>query len=174
MFFKILLFLLSIKTILSLNSNDFCYSTEVMCLNNRECTKECNDLFRKYKCSRNLCTVNKTKCDEYINEKWFDILSLSYSNRISRFQSRIKNCTKVTFKLDPKDVCTNINKICFEESFFFDSFSTNVSKIKKRQDCKCNGKYSYKCEDNFCAVKKRACDAFITLKSKLINKILKC
>ena len=56
MFFKVILFLIIIKSLSSLNSNDFCYSNEVICLNNRECTKECNDLLRKYKCSGQLCT----------------------------------------------------------------------------------------------------------------------
>ncbi len=83
MLFKITLFLITIKTISSINSNDFCFSTEAICLNNRECSKECDDLLRKYKCSRHLCAINEIKCNEYKKEEWFDILSLSYSNRIN-------------------------------------------------------------------------------------------
>ena len=172
MLFKIILFLITIELILSLNSNDFCYSTEVMCLNNRECTKECNDLFRKYKCSDHLCAINKTKCDEYINERWFDILSLSHSNRINRFKSKIKNCTKIIFKLNSNDLCTNQNKICFKKISYFDWISTNVYTIKKKIGCDCNGKYEYKCGGHFCAVNNKACDAFIALNPK--NKFLKC
>ncbi len=172
MFFNIILFLITIKTISSLNSNDFCYSNEVMCLNNRECTRECNDLLRKYKCSRHLCAINENKCNEYKKEEWFNILSLSYSNRINRFKSKIKNCTTVTFKLNPNDVCTNKNKICFQKISYFDWISTNVYIVKKKVNCDCNGKNAYKCEDHYCSVNNEACDAFKTLKPK--NKLLKC
>ena len=171
MFFKVILFLIIIKSLSSLNSNDFCYSNEVICLNNRECTKECNDLLRKYKCSGQLCTINETKCNEYINEEWFDMLSLSYSNRINRFKSKVKNCSKAVFKLNSNDVCTNKNKICFKKYSYFDWISTNTYTIKKRADCDCNGKYTYKCGDHFCTVNNKACDAFMVLKPNFKHKI---
>ena len=169
MLFKIIiLFLITVKSISSLNSNYFCYSNEL--------NKECNDLFRKYKCSDHLCAINKTKCDEYINERWFDILSLSYSKRINRFKSKIKNCTKIIFKLNSNDLCTNQNKICFKKISYFDWISTNVYTIKKKIGCDCNGKYEYKCGGHFCAVINKACDAFIALNPNLEHKfkILKC
>jgi hypothetical protein len=173
MLFKIILFLITIKSISSLNSNDFCYSNEVMCLNNRECTKECNDFIRKYKCSDNLCTINETKCDEYMKKEYIGLLITT--NFIHRFQSKIKYCSKIAFKFKSNDVCLKKNN-CYKIRFHFNWLPNTVYVTTIKKDCECNGKHAFICGDHFCAANNKACDAFIHLKPKLKNKfkILKC
>ena len=176
MLFKIiLLFLITIKSILSLNSNDFCYSAESICLNKRECTQECNNLFRQYKCNEHLCTVNETMCDKYITEEWINLLRLSHSNRLNSLKSKIKYCTKAAFKLNPNDFCIKKSETCYKKRIKFNWLPINLN-TRIRVNCPCNGSYSYECGDYFCAVNNKACDAFMNLKPNLKNKfkILKC
>jgi hypothetical protein len=133
MFNKILILLtvmLLIQSIDSLNSADLCISSV------------CNEEY-SFKCTKNLCSFNRQTCNEYYRFK-MNYISRPFHNSIS-FQS----CE--SYKLRENDYCLRNNNC------YYNVFSTMRKTSKKIMDCKCNGKYSFKC-DEYCTLDHNYCD----------------
>jgi hypothetical protein len=136
--------ILLIQSINSLNSADLCISSV------------CNEEY-SYKCTNNLCSFNKQKCIDYYKFKM-----KHYSNS---FYKLISFQTCESYKLTENDYCLSYNN-CFQTQFINTGFVTmrqtsrprKPSKtFNKKIDCKCDGKYSFKCGE-FCTIDNSYCD----------------
>ena len=89
-----------------------------------------------------------------------------FENYYETFLSQIKDCPKAPpkYKWNSNDVCLNA-KDCFQ------TIRLLWSSIIKKGECKCKGKYDYKCDSDYCASNKQACNH---LKQMVRSKIKKC
>ena len=77
----------------------------------------------------------------------------------------IKVCPKLPkYKWNSNDVCLNTND-CLQTTFW-----RIWSTLLKLDECKCKGKYNYKCNSDYCASDKRACDYLKQTKNLIIKK----
>ena len=150
-----------------LTVTDFCQKTEVKGKINAECQNIYNsscdsNLCAKYQSScQNINSLFRAKYNFYRYEKDFIIYLIQYKS----FLKKLKKCPKpVEYKWKPHDVCLN-TKNCVNT--FIKIWSLN--QVKKRE-CKCKGKYSYRCSSDYCALNKKDCDG---LKKKDVR-IKKC
>jgi hypothetical protein len=89
-----------------------------------------------------------------------------FQNQYEAFMKLIKVCPKPPkYKLNPNDVCLN-TKDCLQTTFW-----RIWSTLLKPGECKCRGKYNFKCNSDYCASDKRACNH---LKKKKTAKIKNC
>jgi hypothetical protein len=146
---KILLIIFSIKLMECIRVTDYCQKTEIK----GKINAECQNIYNFY-CDSNLCakyqsscrTINslfRSKNNLYRYEKDFIKISMKYKS----FLKQTKECPNPTeYKWKPNDVCLN-TKRCVNTFITIWSFS----QIKKRE-CKCKGKYSYKCSSDYCDI----------------------
>ena len=147
---KILLILLALNWIECLEVKDFCYK-----LKTKVKEFECNGDYSQ-SCGNGVCTKDEYNCK---------LIALYYffPNTLNQYMKHIKYCPKPpseTVKWKSNDVCLN-TKDCVNT--FITIWSLN--QIKKRE-CKCIGKYSYRCNSDYCALNKQACDGLKNKKSK--------
>jgi hypothetical protein len=89
-----------------------------------------------------------------------------FKNNFEAFIKLIKKCPKqLKYKLNSNDVCLN-TKDCFKSSLW-----RIWSTLLKTDECKCRGKYNFRCNSDYCALDKQACD---TLKQVKQSNITKC
>jgi hypothetical protein len=157
--FKVIGFLLilsSIKLMQSIKVNDFCYQISI-----KYKVIDCEENNKyNYDCGHGLCAIDRYSCQSL---KLFSSVKniekneakKSYiKNNFKLFMSLIKDCKKSLkkYKLNLIDVCLK-RKDCFKEHGF-----GIWSILMKPDKCKCKGKYNYKCNSDYCASDKRACD----------------
>jgi len=76
-----------------------------------------------------------------------------FQNNFEKFIQVIKDCTKPPkYKWNSTDVCMNTND-CFKAHGY-----GIWSILMKPDGCKCTGNYNHKCNSNYCASDKRACE----------------
>lgn len=110
-----------------------------------------------YNCGDFVCTKNQYTCH---------ILSIFSARKCyESFVKKINSCPEpLEKKWSTNDVCKN-TKQC-EKPSIHRLWSIQIKLIA----CKCIGKYSYKCNDDYCGLNKMACDG---LNTKMV-KIKKC
>jgi hypothetical protein len=131
-----------------------------MCFPKEAEITECHGKY-KYNCGDFVCTKNEYSCQML---SLFSVLKGDHFKKYESFIKEIKECPKPPkYKWQPNDVCLNTNDC--------------VSTLKriwpynrvKLTACKCTGKYIYKCNHDYCALNKLACEG---LKKNV--KIKKC
>jgi hypothetical protein len=153
---RIFIFVQSIQLVFSLNSAE-------ICINSSPCEE-----IHNFQCIKDICSVNKKTCDDYLVFK--SILSqYFFKSLLVNFESNIQTCD--SFKLTKNDYCLN-NSNCLKKINFQWHFGFRTIKLK--QECKCEGKNSFKCGD-YCTSDKLHCDS-LNLRIEMINKteIPKC
>jgi hypothetical protein len=161
----LLLFIVfSIDILESIEVTDFCQKKELNGIK-----PECQGFFN-ISCDSNLCAKKESTCQDinslfrsksnfYRYEKDF----IKYAKQYKLLLKQIKECAKpAEYNWNPNDVCLN-TKYCVNTLITLRSFY----QVKVRE-CKCRGKYSYRCDD-YCALDKKACDGL-----KKVKKIKKC
>jgi hypothetical protein len=159
----ILILILSVNYLESLNLTDYCLNKETK-RNHLECHGKHN-----LSCGDILCSNHEASCrgirlfsgvkNMQRNEKNY----LHYRKKFNLFLRQIKLCPEAPkYKWNTNDICLN-SKDCFKAIYGVWSFQM------KQTECKCTGKYSYKCTNNFCATNKKVCDE--ALKGNSISKI---
>lgn len=119
------------------------------------------------KCVDIYCTKDQKSCKNIIMFTSVKFIKQGfYKQRYELFKKQIRNCSQsIKYKWNSKDVCLNA-KNCIKPSIHR-LWSIQMIPI----ECKCTGKHSFRCNGNYCALNKQACDG---LKSKPITKIMKC
>jgi hypothetical protein len=156
---KFVYFLILINFIECIKVKEFCYKPRI---NNK--LVNCHSM-HSFECGSNLCSVDIKACQRIII---FSTMTLAkegiHKERYKTFKSHIVNCTQPPppkYKWSPNDVCMN-TRDCKRPAY-----------VKKWSTyrCKCGGRYSFNCNNNYCALNKHACQG---LKSKPFEKIMKC
>ena len=153
-----LLILSSIKLMQSIKANDFCYQISI----NNKIIINCEENNHKYiyDCGHGLCAIDRYSCQSIKlfssvkNIEKNEVIKTYIKNNFKLFTSLIKDCKKSIkkYKFNLIDVCLK-RKDCFKEHGF-----GIWSILMKPDKCKCKGKYKYKCNSDYCASDKRACD----------------
>ena len=118
---KLILVTQVIRSIQSLQPNEYCFSNDILCFknNNVECSKLCNSPNKTYRCQNDVCTRNRAKCNDYLrNNKNSNIIRIcplmpfrTSINDVCRKNS-INDCKgKYAFKCNDT-ICTTNNKAC--------------------------------------------------------------
>jgi len=121
---------------------------------------ECHGKYN-YNCGDFVCTKNEYSCQML---SLFSVLKGDHFKKYESFIKEIKECPKPPkYKWQPNHVCLNTNDCV-----------TTLKRIwpynrVKLTACKCTGKYIYKCNHDYCALNKLACEG---LKKNV--KIKKC
>ena len=173
---KILFILfISIQLVFSLKSDYLCRLEQIVCKGFYDSKQQyktkcklvdCSSSFST-KCGINTCSRNRTECQEYkkfnsyvhtwigkqaaLNPKMTDMY-LKERATLHAFNKDIKACKKRMYKLESNDFCLN-GFVCAEKL----SLSFGYTLIKKKIDCKCPNKNSYKC-GIYCTKDSIACD----------------
>ena len=160
----------------SIKLNDFCFRKET-CEASSDCKERCYGKF-SFKCGHGLCSTNKYNCQSI---KLFSIISGHLRNDIQYeefeknyqiFLQRIADCPLVDYNWTANDVCLNSKSCYYKPNIPFRLINKKINLIKYT-DCDCIGEYSYKCDHNFCARHKNACNESL-IKSKEQDNIKKC
>jgi hypothetical protein len=146
----------------TLKVTDFCEKLEI---NDRE--QKCKGNY-SLTCAGILCAKDRYSCQSIrvlhgiknIQKTEKDYVFLQ--NNFKAFMKLIQKCPKP--KWNPNDVCLN-TKNCFQTSLW-----RIWSTLLKPGECKCRGKYNYKCKSDYCALDKQACD--LLKKIKIIKKCI--
>jgi len=112
---------------------------------------ECHGKY-KYNCGQFVCTKNEYSCQML---SLFSGLKGKHREKYESFINEVKECSeppKYKLKSNDDDVCFNSNKCV-----------TTLLRIwpynrVKLTECKCTSKYDYKCNRDFCALSKLACE----------------
>ena len=152
---KLVYFLVLIKIMDCIKSTDFCHKTSI---NNK-----CYDKVHNFNCGHDLCSADVKSCQSIIIFSKMTLTKEGFQKeRFKSFKNQIKNCPEPPkYEWSASDVCLN-TKDCKKPSYL---------KRWSSHKCKCTGKYSYNCNNDYCASDKRACKG---LKSKQLSKIAKC
>jgi hypothetical protein len=140
---------LSITFICSINCleiGDFCLKTS---------PTKCEGK-HKIDCGNGLCSKYAYSCAVITNEQ----------KNNETFKTKIKECATSKYKWNPNDVCLN-SKMCISNAIRLWSFN-QIKEI----ECRCKGKYVFRCVNDYCASDKRACDDLKQHQMKI--KIKKC
>jgi hypothetical protein len=152
---KILVIILSIINLseCALKVTDFCKKLEI---DGKE--QECNGKY-SLSCAGILCAKDRYSCQSLRvfhgikNIQKTEKEYLFFQNNFEAFMKLIKKCPKLPkYKWNPNDVCL-IAENCFQTSFWL-IWST----LLKPCECNFRGEYNFKCDNNYCALDKRACD----------------
>jgi hypothetical protein len=130
---------------------------------------ECSDERFSFKCSKDICSNNKTECYKYrklnsnlyiligkhaaLNPKMTDqYLEERKSPQI--FNKNIQVCKNKIYNLDKNDFCVNgVN--CVEK--IISSIGLGYNYVNKKIDCKCPNEKNFKC-GKYCTKDSIACD----------------
>jgi hypothetical protein len=133
----IIIIILSIQSIFNLSSKDLCSS--LVCKGKL-----------KYKCAYDLCSLNSKTCDEYILKIAYAFRSL---NVLQKFQESIQSCD-ISSKIQRDNYCVKNTKCFRNQAVWTLGFKT----LKQKVACICEGKYKYKCGDDYCTSDNQYCD----------------
>lgn len=153
----ILTLILVFKSTISLNSSDLCKSS-----------LKCKGEKYKYQCGKSLCALNEEKCNDYNDMLQTHFFHTSYG--FFKTLTNINECEPRSSKkiLKKNDYCMR-NKNCFKKQTIW---SLGFKVMKQRVDCKCEGKYSFKCGKEYCSLSSQYCD-LLNLKIKYQKKFNK-
>jgi len=164
---KPLIFLIFIVNIIhcKIKVTDFCTKLEING-KKQECHGEYNlscigilctkDIYTCWgiKYLRGLKYLQNSEENYYFCQSWYET-----------FMNQIKICPKPPeYTWNPNDVCLN-TKDCLQTTFW-----RIWSTLLKPAECKCKGKYNYKCNSDYCASDKRACNYLKETKKFQIKK----
>jgi hypothetical protein len=158
-----LLLILLIKLIETTKYSDFCYRTRI-----KNKIKECQENNKyKFNCGKDLCSIDQYSCkslavfsmvtkhqkNEFYYFKNSEKKHLYFKKKLELFMRSIKDCPK------PQDYKWSSNDVCMKTENCFKAYGYGIwSILMKPDECKCMGKYKYKCNSNLCALNKKACD----------------
>lgn len=151
---KILFLLYLISFIECIRITDYCYK-----LNGKE--HKCKGKYY-LNCNNNVCAKDRLSCKNLI------LFSPNNDNNngFKTIRSQIKNCIE---EWNSNGICL-ISNNCSKTIGYGGRWSIQI----KSNECKCSGKYSFKCNGNYCALNKRTCDGLknkpIKINKKCINK----
>jgi len=150
---KFIIFLLLIKLIVCLKNEEFCY--QISTDNNNE-LENCRET-HNFKCWNGLCSVGPKSCENlavFLLIKKYGVNDFQkYKNKIETFMKQVKNCTEES-KLISDNVCLNTKDCVHPPIHRLRLWSNQMSP----NECKCNGKYSFRCNSEYCASNKRSCN----------------
>ena len=170
--------LLKLHLALALKSANFCTLKQKVCkgyydTKQKYQTKcdliECSDETFSLKCSKDICSNNKTECNRYkkLNSNMYILIGkqaalnpkmtdqyLEERKSLQIFNKNIQVCNYKIYKFDQNDFCVNgVN--CVEK--IISSFGLGYNYVNKKIDCKCPNEKSFKCA-KFCTKDSIACD----------------
>jgi len=167
---KKILFLFYLTTFMEcITIKDFCLKME-----SEGKELECGQKY-SFDCTEILCAKDQSSCQNLIlismvkkyskNQKDY----IYYMKKFFSFTSQIADCPEPP-KLNSNDYCLSKQNrylsYCISTSARIWSF-TQI----KQNECRCTGNYSYRCNNEYCAKNKQACD---DLRNRSINGIKKC
>ena len=174
----LIILLLSLHLTLSLKSANFCKLEQKVCKGyydtkqkyQTKCNSvECSERF-KIKCSLNICSNNKTECNEYKQmNSYVHILHKKHSelkmtdkylrekSSFETFNKHIKKCENKIYNFDQKDFCLN-GKNCVEKLVSPTGLGYNY--VNRKIDCKCPNELNFKCTKYYCTKDSIACDYY--------------
>lgn len=146
-----------IKLIICLKKEDYCRRFDI---NNKllACQNKHN-----YNCGHGLCSVDRSSCQNlaifYLIKK-YEIEGYSiYKYKQVSFLNSIKDCNEVAnYKWNSNDVCSNSKDCKHPPSHRLWLWSNKMN----QNECKCSGKYNYRCNSDYCALYKEACNGLNT------------
>jgi hypothetical protein len=163
----IFLFFVSIKLIECIKVTDFCFH-DIFQNKIIKCKETKN---YKYECGQGICSIDRYSCQSmklFSTIKDTQKIEKNYrflENYYETFLSQIKDCpTPPKYKWNSNDVCLNA-KDCLKTTLW------RIWSTLLTSQCKCKGKYDYKCNSDYCASNKQACNH---LKQIVRSKIKKC
>ncbi len=150
----ILLLILTIKLTQSIQEAEFCYKISI---NNEVIKCEENKKYN-YDCSEGLCSVDRFSCQSLTLfstvRKYSRNDYMYFKNKFESFMNEIKECPEpAKYEWNPNDVCLN-KKNCLNTFNHRLWLWTN----HKMSESKCKGKYNIRCNSDYCASDKRACE----------------
>ena len=138
-----------------LKNDDLCYPKE-------EKELKCYDKY-SFVCGDFLCAKNQYICHLL---SLFSGLQGEHRKNYESFMTKIKKCPEPPkYKWNKNDVCLN-TKNCVKPSIHR-LWSTKIKLV----ECECIGKFSFKCNSDYCGLDKKACDG---LNKKKISGIKNC
>jgi hypothetical protein len=148
----------------SIKVSDFCNKIKI---NGKEvdCKNNYSSSCGEYLCAKDRYSCQSIKLHNALkaiqrNEREYILLE----NQLDLFLKLIKNCPKpFESKWKPNDVCLN-DKDCLKAHGY-----GIWSSLLTPNECKCQGKYAYRCNSYLCGINRQACDG---LKNNI--KIKKC
>jgi hypothetical protein len=143
---EILTVLLSIQSTLCLNTADLCRSSSV-------CKGKYN-----YQCGKYICSSNEETCANYHEFKHANMFRLLHMVR--NFQSNMRSCDTQSFDLNANDYCLK-DLSCSKKQYVW---KMGIITYKIKQNCKCEGKLSFKCGNNHCTLDNKHCNLLNTMK----------
>jgi hypothetical protein len=123
-------------------------------------------------CQANFCATNVKECNKFnLYSKVFDknavmILKQNFEN----FKTKISKCVKLDQIIGK--VCLN-SLDCFQITNLVLSGHT-IRKSKTKLVCKCEGKFEYQCNKNYCTNDLASCELIKEFRFKKLNEINSC
>ena len=162
-----LILILFLKLIQCIKVDNFCYQISI----NNEIIKCQENVRYNYDCGQGLCSIDRYSCqsiklfstvkDLQRNEKSYNF----FQNNFEAFVKIIKDCP------DPPEYKWSSNDVCMKTENCFKAYGYGIwSILMKPDECKCMGKYKYKCNINLCALNKKACDHLKHKKDFVVKK----
>lgn len=155
-----MLFLFAIFIILF--SEAFGLKTTDLCLVRSEQIIKKNTLVcigtHSYQCTREVCAVNKSSCDDFKNLNLYlhSIKSKSKVKKIKQLMSAIKYCSGLPYVFDSSDICVNSYSCFTTQGLNHLAGKANMNFVRKSY-CPCSGRFGVKCQTQYCAVSQDAC-----------------
>ena len=170
----VLLIIFSLNFLQSLKVTDFCNQIINKTIN--KC--EQNTSKHKYNCDMGLCSLDRNSCqsmklfstakDTQKDEKMYLFIQnnfIAFTNLIKKCHAKpAKSAASAKYKWNAGDFCLN-TKECFRPSIH------RLWSIQMPIKCNCTGKYSHKCNHDYCSLNKHACHGF---NKKWMGTIKKC
>ena len=149
--------IISLRSVLSLDSKNLCYLIKDL-----ECKGN-----NSYHCSKSICSLNKETCNKY-NRQRRSFLFRSLVPLIE-FYKEIKQC-------DTNETIIDLNKYCLNRHDCLESnqlvvYGITIKNEIKKVDCKCQGDFKYKCNENYCTNDLDSCKMIYRLEQ---NKVKDC
>lgn len=202
MFSRYFLFYLAVflEAYLCLKSTNFCKLIEKECKGsydgklNYKVVCDAGKCIEKYpyKCEKNICTVDKQECEDYLDFSYFtNVIAKKdklksvflkqdyYEDKFNQFKIKIQNCTEKAYQFKPSDMCLK-GVSCYQRQEILSrlnsfGFGANRKFALKKIECPCRGDYSYHCGKQYCTVNRLVCDSFTAKNIKLkSNEIKNC
>lgn len=184
-FKKYLILTFLIYNVASLRINSYCRINRLQCKGSydfgfnyfEKCEKfPCLGKYG-YQCQRDICSVDKSSCDKFIDLTHL-IKSIRSSNmydlKMKQFNSFVSNfieCPFIKHELNETDVCVNGQNCFYVEKYSVKNIRTNLA---KQAICPCSTTHNYHCGSEYCTVHSAACEALRLLNSDQLSEFKKC
>jgi hypothetical protein len=131
-----------------------------VCFPKEENLIKCNGKYNYY-CGQFVCSENEYSCQLL---SLFSGLKGKHREKYEIFINEVKDCPEPPkYKWKPNDVCLNTNDcVILIRTWPFNRI--------KQNECKCTGKSNYRCNRDYCALNKLACEGI----TKNLTGIKKC